>query len=161
MYFEVILLLLFAITIAEWECRVEVIKLPDRLLWRRNWNITKQWCQLRGATRGARGAQFSGRQFTMGALNYCRGVEWLLEVPKSPNNVISTFFNTVNLPSKELRFAHGGAKLRPWGRRFDHGGAEFVFFPGRHLTSLRPCASWHVLQKEMELYETSKKDQTP
>jgi len=53
----------------------------------------------------------------MGALNYCRGAELLLEAPKSPNNVTSTFFNTVNLPSKELRFDHWGAKLRPWGRR--------------------------------------------
>jgi len=50
-----------------------------------------------------------------------------------------TFFNTVNLPSKELRFDHRGAKLRPWGRRFDQGSAEFVFCPGRHITSLRPC----------------------
>jgi len=49
---------------------------------------------------GARGAQFPGRQFTMGALNHCRGAELLLEAPKSPKNVTSTFFNTVNLPSK-------------------------------------------------------------
>jgi len=74
----------------------------------------------------------------MGALDHCRGAELLLEAPKSPNNVTSTFFNTVNLPSKELRIDHGGAKLRPWGRRFDQGGAEFVFCPGRHLTLLRP-----------------------
>ena len=68
----------------------------------------------RGVTRGA---QFPGRQFTMGALSHCRGAELLLEVPKSPNNVTSSFFNTVNLPSKELGFDHGGAKRRPWGCR--------------------------------------------
>jgi len=53
----------------------------------------------------------------MWALDHCRGAELLLEAPKSPNNVTSTFFNTVNLPSKELRFDRRGAKLRPWGRR--------------------------------------------
>jgi len=46
--------------------------------------------------------------------------------PKSPNNVTSTFFNTVHLLPKDLRFEHGGAKLAPC--------------PGRCLTSLRPCA---------------------
>jgi len=66
----------------------------------------------------------------MGAPNHCRDAELLLEAPKSPNNVTSTFFNTVNLPSKELRFDDRDAKRRPWG---------LVFCPGRHLTSLRPC----------------------
>jgi len=47
----------------------------------------------------------------MGVLNHCRGAELLLEAPKSPNNVTSSFFNTVNLPSKELRFDHRGAGL--------------------------------------------------
>jgi len=46
----------------------------------------------------ARGAQFPGRRITVGA-------------PKSPNNVTSTFFNTVHLLLKDLRFEHGGAKL--------------------------------------------------
>jgi len=49
---------------------------------------------------GARGAQFPGHQFTMGTLNHCKGAELLMEAPKNPNNVTSTFFNTVNLPSK-------------------------------------------------------------
>ena len=75
----------------------------------------------------------------MGALNHCRGAELPLEAQKIPNNVTSTFFNTINLPSKELGFDHRGAKLRPWGHRFDQGGAEFVFCPGRHLTSLHSC----------------------
>jgi len=44
--------------------------------------------------------------------------------PKSPNNATSTFFNTVHLLPKDLRFEHGGAKLASW--------------PGRHLTTLRP-----------------------
>jgi len=47
--------------------------------------------------------------------------------PKSPQNVTSTFFNTVNLLPKELRFEYAGAK--------------FASCPGRHITSLRPCAS--------------------
>jgi len=32
-------------------------------------------------------------------------------VPKSPNNVTSTFFNTVHVLPKDLSFEHGGAKL--------------------------------------------------
>jgi len=52
--------------------------------------------------------------------NHCRGSE-------SYNSVISTFFNTVHLLPKGLRFEHAGAKL--------------VFCPSRHLTSLRPCTS--------------------
>jgi len=39
-----------------------------------------------------------GRRINMGA-------------PKRPNNVTSTFFNTVHLLPKDLRFKHGGAKL--------------------------------------------------
>jgi len=52
----------------------------------------------------------------MGALNHCGGAELLMEAPKSPNNVTSTFFNTVNLPSKDLRLTIGAPN-------FDHGGA--------------------------------------
>ena len=40
----------------------------------------------------------SGRQITAGA-------------PKSPNNVTSTFLNTVHLLPKVLRFEHGGLNL--------------------------------------------------
>jgi len=98
----------------------------------------------RGVTRGGKGAQFPGRQFTMGALNHCRDAELLREAPTSPNNVTSTFFNTVHLPSKELIFNHGRGKLRSWGRRIDQGGAELVFCPGRHLTPLRPWLTMKV-----------------
>jgi len=45
--------------------------------------------------------------------------------PKSPNNVISTFFHTVHLLPKDLKFEHAGAKLPSC--------------PGRYLTSLRIC----------------------
>ena len=54
------------------------------------------------------------------ARNHCWG-------PKGHNNVICTFFKTVHLLPKDLRFEHGGAKL--------------VSCPKRHLTSLRPCTS--------------------
>ena len=47
--------------------------------------------------------------------------------PKSPKNVASTFFNTVNLLPKDLMFEQGGAKI--------------ASYPGRHLTSLCPCRS--------------------
>ena len=45
-----------------------------------------------------------------------------LGAPKSPNNVISTFFNTAHLFLKDLKFEHGGAKL--------------VSCPGRNLISV-------------------------
>jgi len=41
-----------------------------------------------------------------GSAESLQGAKLLLEAPKSPNNVTSIFFNTVNLPSKELRFDH-------------------------------------------------------
>ena len=44
---------------------------------------------------------------------------------KNPNNVTSTFFNTVH--------------LLPQGLRFERGVAKFCSCPGRHLTSLCPC----------------------
>jgi len=47
--------------------------------------------------------------------------------PKSPNSVTSTFFNTVHLLPKNLRFEHQGAEL----------------CPGRHLTTLCPCSHVH------------------
>jgi len=65
-----------------------------------------------------------------------RGVTWgkgghnspaaesLRGVPKSPNNVTSIVFSTVQLLPKDLRLEHGGAKL--------------ASCPGRHPTSLRP-----------------------
>ena len=99
----------------------------------------------RGVRRGERGAQFPGRQFTMRELNHCEGAELLREPPKSPNNLTSTFFNTVNLLLKELRCNHGGAKLRPWGASLATGGAKLVFCPRRHLTSLCPCLYVHTL----------------
>jgi len=74
----------------------------------------------------------------MGALNHCRGAELLLKAPKSPNNVTSTFFNTINLPSKKLRFDHRGAKLRPLGRRFPRG-RRICFLPRAPSNLVTPC----------------------
>jgi len=51
---------------------------------------------------------------------------------KNPNNVTSTFFNTVHWVQKAIRFEHGGAKLDSC--------------PGRHQASLRPCVLW-ILQQ--------------
>ena len=71
----------------------------------------------RGVTRGQLGAiprvpnHYGQRLMTAGA-------------PKSPNNVTSTFFNTVHLLPKDLKFEQGGAKR--------------ASCPGRCLTSLRP-----------------------
>jgi len=48
--------------------------------------------------------------------------ESLRGATKTPNNVTTTFFNTVHLLPKDLKFEHGGAKV--------------VSYPGRRLTSL-------------------------
>jgi len=49
------------------------------------------------------------------APNHYWGAEWLWGAPKRPNNVTSTFFNTVNLLPKDLRFEHRGAKRASFG----------------------------------------------
>ena len=43
--------------------------------------------------------------------NHYGGAKSLRGAPKSPNNVRSTFFNTVHLPPKDFRFEHGGPNL--------------------------------------------------
>ena len=75
--------------------------------------------------------QFPGRWITAGA-------------PKSLNNVTSTFFNTVHLLPKDLRFEHGGAKL--------------ASFPGRHLTLIRPWALVPILLRFICNSHTSQRD---
>jgi len=64
----------------------------------------------RGVTRG-QGGRIPLLPNHHGAPNHCGGGKWLRWAPKRPNNVTSTFFNTVNLLRKGLRFEHGGAKL--------------------------------------------------
>ena len=62
--------------------------------------------------------------------------------PKSPNNVTSTFFNTVHLLSKDIKFEHGGAKL--------------ASCPGRCPTSLRMVVC-HALAMRCEYPTTLEK----
>ena len=64
-----------------------------------------------GHNEGGRGTQFPERRITLGAA-------------KNPENITSTFFNTVHLLPEHLRFEHGDAKL--------------ASYPGHHLTSSRP-----------------------
>ena len=96
-----------------------------QLIWERSWN--EFWINIvcRGVTRGEREAQFPGRQITMGAPIYCGAL-------KSPNSVTSTFFNTVHLVPKDLRFKHGGAK--------------FASCFGRHLTSFHSWSQANYLE---------------
>jgi len=58
---------------------------------------------------------------------------------KTSNKVASTFFNTVHLLLKDLRFARGGAKL--------------ASCPGRHLTSLRPSNSLPFWNETRSFYD--------
>jgi len=55
--------------------------------------------------------------------------------PKNPNNITNTFFSTVHLVPKDLRFERGGAKL--------------VSCPGCHLTSVRPWLPRQVKRTQM------------
>jgi len=43
--------------------------------------------------------------------NHRGGADSPRGAPKKPNNVTSTFFNTVHLLRKDLRFEHEGAKF--------------------------------------------------
>jgi len=78
------------------------------------------------------GAQFHRHQIT------AEGAKCLLGAPKSPNNVASTFYNTVTFPPKNLRFEHGGTKL--------------ASCPRHHLASLRPFpTSVHICPTNQHL----------
>ena len=77
---------------------------------------------VRGVTRGARGHNSPG----------AKSLWW---APKRPNNVTSTFLNTVHLLPKD--------------RRFEHGDAKLVSFPGRHQTSLRPWFTYRILSQHL------------
>ena len=97
-----------------------------------------------GRNEGGKGGTIPWAPIRYGGAESLQGRQISAEAAESPNNVTSTFFNTANLLSNELRFHYGGAKLRLWGRWFDHGGAKLVFCPGRHLTSLRPWSQLNV-----------------
>ena len=97
-----------------------------------------------GRNEGGKGGTIPWAPIRYGGAESLQGRRISAEAAESPNNVTSTFFNTANLLSNELRFHYGGAKLRLWGRWFDHGGAKLVFCPGRHLTSLRPWSQLNV-----------------
>jgi len=79
----------------------------------------------RGVTRGARGHNSPGPESLWGCRITAGKAELLLRASKSPNNVTSSFFNTVRLLPKDFRFQHGDTKL--------------ASCPGRHPTSLRLC----------------------
>ena len=61
--------------------------------------------------KGARRAQFPGRQSLWGRRMTAGDAKWLRRAPKSPNNVASTFFNAVHLLPKDLGFEHGAPNL--------------------------------------------------
>ena len=70
-----------------------------------------EWPCQQGRNDGGKGEQFPGRWIPVGALNHCGGRLMIVRAPKSLNNVTSTFLNTVQLVTKNLRLEHGGAKL--------------------------------------------------
>jgi len=76
---------------------------------------------LQGHNEGGKGAQLPGRRIT------ATGAENPNSITSALFNVTRTFFNTIHLLPKNLKFEHGGAKV--------------ASCPGRHLTSLRPCCT--------------------
>jgi len=76
---------------------------------------------VRGVTKGA---QFLRCQIAAGVPNDCGGM------PKSPKNVISSFFKRIHLLPKGLRFEPEGIKL--------------ASYPRRHLSSSCPCLRVNV-----------------
>jgi len=74
-----------------------------------------------GITRRGKRGTFPGRLITIGAPNHCGGAD-------NTKNVTSTFFNTVNLFAKELKFEHGDAK--------------FASCPGREFPKSRQAQSY-------------------
>jgi len=72
---------------------------------------------IRDVTREARGKQFQSANSLRETLNDYGDA-------KSRNNLATTFFNTVHLLPKDIRFEHGGTKL--------------AFCPRHHLALLRP-----------------------
>jgi len=62
----------------------------------------------------------------MGVPNHCGARGMTVRASKKPNNVTGTFFKTIHLLPKDLRF--------------EHGGTELASCPGCHLISLRPWA---------------------
>ena len=67
--------------------------------------------QFRVVTREESGPQILVRRIIKGAPNLCWGRWMTAGPPKSPNPVIITFFNTVNLLSKKHSFEHGTPNL--------------------------------------------------
>jgi len=89
-------------------------------------------CQrpIRGVTKGGKGSATHRAPNHYGGAKSLWGRRMTAGGAESPNNVTSTFFNTVHFLPKDLRFEPGGAKL--------------ASCPGRHLTSLRPWGRWMV-----------------
>ena len=100
-----------------WNIRQFVMKTSDSL-WRQWWNI-RQFRQFVTSVMKHQTVQTvcdvsdeNIRQFVTSVMkhqtNHYGGAESLRGVQKSPNNVTSTFFNTVHLLLKELTSEHGG-----------------------------------------------------
>jgi len=64
----------------------------------------------RGVTKG-QGGTITRAPNHYGRAEILRGRRIIAVTPKNPNNVTRTFFNTVYLLPKDLRFENGGAKL--------------------------------------------------
>jgi len=79
----------------------------------------------RGVTMGDKGDTIPRAPDHYGAPNHCGGRQMSPRGAENLNNFTSTFFNTINVLPKNLRFEHGGAKL--------------ASCPGPRLTSYAPA----------------------
>jgi len=106
-------------------------------------NFVKQLISPGAQWGGARGTQFPGRQFTMGTLDHCRGAELLLEAPKSPNNVTSTFLIQSICFRKNSDLTIGAPNLDHGGAGSTRGGApNLCFAPGAIKPRYAPGYRW-------------------
>jgi len=72
------------------------------MLWAMHCKVTDSIYCGQGRNEGGNGGTISR------APNHYGGADSLREAPKSLNNVASTFFKTVHLLPKDLKFEHGG-----------------------------------------------------
>ena len=103
------------------QCDIALLRAPSEKV-----EVFLQSRPIQGRNDGCKGGTIPRAPKHYGGAQSLRVAEWLQEAPKSHNNVTSTFFSTVHLSPKVLRFEHGDARLAP--------------HPRRHLTPLNPWA---------------------
>jgi len=80
-------------------------------LWNWQFRATKYNLTCKGVSTGGKGGTIPRASNSYGGAESLQGRPIIVRVPKSPNNVTSTLFNTIYLLPKDLRFEHGAPNL--------------------------------------------------